>query len=79
MKRLLFVSTLALVSSLVTIAACKQGQGDRCQTNDDCESGLVCNQAKGTCQSTSGGDLDADIVDAVPVTPDAMVDAPDAL
>lgn len=78
MKRLLFVCTLALVSSLVTVAACKQGQGDRCQTNDDCESGLVCNQAKGTCQSTSGGDLDANRApDAGPA--DAVPDAPDAL
>ena len=72
MKRLLVVCTLALVSSLVTVAACKQGEGDRCQVKEDCESNLDCNQAKGTCQSESGGDLDANTIDAVPNPPDAI-------
>ena len=71
MKRLLFASTIALIGSIVTFTACKQGQNDRCQVDDDCESGLVCNKAKNTCQSTSGGDLDADVIDAVPDAPDA--------
>ncbi len=77
MKRLLFACTIALVGSVATFTACKQGQNDRCQIDDDCESGLVCNKAKNTCQSTSGGDLDADVIDAVPA--DAVPDAPDAL
>jgi hypothetical protein len=68
-KRVLFACVLAASASIVTIAACKQGQGDRCQVDEDCESGLVCNKAKNTCQSTTGGDLDADIVDAVPDAP----------
>ena len=63
MKRLLFASTIALVGSLVTIAACKQGQDERCQVDSDCENGLVCNKAKNTCQSTTGGDLDAGVID----------------
>jgi hypothetical protein len=63
---------LGLVGSLVTLAACKQGQGDRCQVNDDCEAGLVCNKAKNTCQSDDGGDADAGIIDAA-------VDAPDPI
>jgi hypothetical protein len=76
-KRLLLVSTLALVSSLVTIAACKQGEDERCQVNDDCTSPLVCNKATNTCQSSTGGGIDADVIDAVPA--DAAVDAvPDA-
>ena len=78
MKRLLFVTTIALVSSLVTIAACKQGEGERCQVDDDCTAPLGCNKATNTCQSKTGGDLDASVIDAV-VTQDAAVDAtPDA-
>ena len=77
MKRVLIASTLALVASIGLFAACKQGQGERCQVDDDCASGLVCNKAKNTCQSTTGGDLDADVIDAAPA--DAEVDAPDAL
>ena len=76
MKRLLFVSTIALVGSLVTLAACKQGQGDRCQVDDDCESGLVCAEAKNTCETSTSAGFDAGIVDAALM--DAMVDAPDA-
>lgn len=78
MKRLLLVSAIALVSSLFTVAACKQGEGERCQVNDDCTSPLVCNTATNTCQSESGGGIDATVIDAV-VTQDAAVDAtPDA-
>ena len=82
MKRLVRACSLALVSTLVTFAACKQQQGDRCQVDDDCESGLVCNKAKNTCQSTTGGDLDAAVIDAAPADAavdamvDAMIDAP---
>lgn len=84
MKRLLFATTIALVGSLTALAACKQGQGDRCQVNDDCDNGLVCNKAKNTCQSSSGGDLDASVIDAVPMDAtdaavDAAPDAPDAM
>ncbi len=77
MKRVLFVCILALGASIVTLAACKQGQGERCQVDEDCASGLVCNKAKNTCQSTTGGDLDADVIDAAPA--DADVDAPDSM
>jgi hypothetical protein len=76
-KRLFFVGILALVSSLVTLAACKQGQGERCQIDDDCDSMLVCNKAKNTCQSTDGDELDASVIDAAPADapPDALNDA----
>jgi hypothetical protein len=77
MKRVLIASTLALVASIGLFAACKQGQGERCQVDDDCESSLVCNKAKNTCQSSGGFDLDADVIDAAPA--DAEVDAPDAM
>jgi hypothetical protein len=63
-KRVLIVCSLGLVGSLVTLAACKQSKGDRCQVNADCDTGLVCNKAKNTCQSDEGGDADAGIIDA---------------
>ena len=73
MKRVLIVCTLGLVGSLVMLAACKQGEGERCQVTADCEDGLECNMAKGTCQ---GGDenavKDADIIDLAVDAPDAM-------
>lgn len=49
--------------------ACKSGEGERCQIDDDCATPLVCNKAKNTCQATTGGDLDASVPDAPP--PDA--------
>ena len=45
-------STIVFVAGLATIGvtACKQGEGDICQINDDCEDGLICNAATGRCQ-----------------------------
>lgn len=82
MKRLLAVSSFVLVASLVTIVSCKQGEGERCQINDDCESPLVCNMAKNTCQGSGRGDFDAGTIDMVPAdaaidaSPDTMPDSP---
>lgn len=45
------------------VAGCKQGKGERCQINDDCTTGLVCNQATNTCQETTGGGIDATVPD----------------
>lgn len=75
-----FRSTIGAAALVIAIgawvAACKQGEGDRCQVNSDCSGNLVCNQATQTCAKTSGGDIDA----AVPTLPpaDAAVDAIDA-
>jgi hypothetical protein len=59
------------------VAACRQGEGERCQVNDDCEDPLVCVEATHTCAtSNSSMGIDATIpLDA----PDAMPDAPDAM
>ena len=43
MKKLLFICTL------VTLAACKQGEGERCQVTSDCEEPLVCNIGAQQC------------------------------
>lgn len=74
MNRLLVIRLAVLLCALVSVPACpKQGEGERCQVDNDCQSPLVCNRAKNTCQSTTGGDLDASVIDAGPA--DAAVDA----
>jgi hypothetical protein len=63
----------------VSFASCKQGEGEVCQIDDDCETGLECNAGTMRCQSPGADRADASPrVDAGP--PDAGVDAgePDA-
>jgi hypothetical protein len=64
------------------VVGCRQGEGDRCQVDDDCDSGLVCNRATLSCAAKNAGNLDADVapqpeIDAAVI--DAMPDAPDAM
>lgn len=71
----------AMVSA--SLVACKQGRGDRCQVDDDCGPGLICNKATNTCQETGGGgDIDAtvpaELIDAGSSTPSVPIDAPPA-
>jgi hypothetical protein len=51
-----FLGAAALVAS-VTFCGCKQQEGDRCEVNSDCVSGLVCNLSSnpvnGTCQTSA--------------------------
>ena len=78
--RLLIAVLLAAACSIGLVASCKQAEGERCQVDDDCESGLVCAQATQTCadDNTSQG------IDALPpidapadaALPDAPTDAP---
>jgi len=71
---------------LLSFASCKQGEGEICQINSDCSSGLVCNAATGKCQEVGGPTIDAAPIDAAlpdatppDATPDASPDAaPDA-
>lgn len=70
-----FTSSIAILGLTLALSSCKQGEGERCQIDDDCEDGLVCNPA-GTereCQQAGGP-----VIDAAP-TPDAppAVDAGD--
>jgi hypothetical protein len=78
------LSAAALLAAL-SLAACKQGEGERCQVNDDCESGLVCVERTGTCGTSNiapevdAGPVDAEVPDATladAATPDAAL--PDA-
>jgi hypothetical protein len=72
--------TFALFAGVVV--GCKQGEGERCQITDDCESGLTCNQATGLCVSNNMDNDPLDVlppVDGPPVDViDAPPDAPDA-
>jgi hypothetical protein len=71
MKRLVMMLG---VLSLVAYVACKQGDGDRCQVNEDCDSD-VCNTSKGTCAGSAAEATEQDAgfpVDA----PDAPIDSP---
>lgn len=59
----------------LALGSCKQKEGEICQIDDDCESGLICNAATGRCQPR--GQVTPDAMpgqDAAPV--DAGVDAP---
>jgi hypothetical protein len=54
---------LIVGAALITLAGCKQGVGDRCQVQSDCEDGLLCilpaggtPQSGGTCQSPNSAD-----------------------
>ncbi len=64
--------TACLASALlaVTLAGCKQGEGEVCQIDDDCESGLECNAGTMRCQSPGADRADA--------SPPADASAPDA-
>jgi hypothetical protein len=70
-RRLAYVLAALTVLGLSAglIGGCKQKEGERCQINDDCASGLVCNTGTGTCQHAGAAS-----VDAVP-PPDAVVDS----
>ncbi len=66
MNRLLrLTAVFALLAPLCLAAGCKQGVGDRCQVQSDCDDGLLCvlpaggtPQAGGTCQTQGGtGDM----------------------
>jgi hypothetical protein len=59
MTRLLrFTVVLGLTAPLSLVAGCKQGVGERCQVQSDCDDNLICTlpaggtpQAGGTCQA----------------------------
>jgi len=65
------LSAAALLLAL-GVASCKQGEGQRCQVQSDCEAGLQCNVGEGVCRSASSNTAD---IDAEP-PPDAPTDAP---
>jgi hypothetical protein len=67
----LFIA-IAIVGA-IAITSCKQGLGERCQVDDDCESNK-CNQAEHIC--ATGGEGGG--IDALPPIDAPAVDATDA-
>ena len=65
---------LSLFLAALVFSGCKQGVGEICQIDDDCESGLTCSAVTGLCQESAGDP----VVDAAVVVdaPDTPVDAP---
>jgi hypothetical protein len=78
-KKLLRIASVALphTHGAVLATGCKQGRGERCQVNEDCESPLTCNLATKVCVSPgdSSGEIDAAAPagDAMPDTTPAAV------
>ncbi|HEU5056977.1 MAG TPA: hypothetical protein VFU21_10655 [Kofleriaceae bacterium] len=66
---------LACLLLAAWFASCKQGEGEVCQIDDDCETGLECNAGTMRCQSPG-----ADRADAAPQADAGPEDAgaPDA-
>jgi hypothetical protein len=66
MTRLLRLTlVIALTAPLLLASGCKQGIGDRCQVQSDCDDGLLCSlpnsgsvQSGGTCQAPTSGATD---------------------
>jgi hypothetical protein len=78
-RRFAIAFAACAVFTLGLVAACRQGEGERCQVNDDCDEPLVCVEATHTCatSNTSMG-IDATIpIDAPDAMPDAFV--PDSM
>lgn len=71
------ICTALAFAGVIAFAGCKQGEGERCQVNEDCEEGLVCNQATEQCALPGGGGIDATVPDGptVDAAPDAPPDA----
>jgi hypothetical protein len=71
-----------IAAGLLALAGCKQGEGDRCEVDNDCSGGLTCENPTGRggqCTSRPGSSVkldaapDARVVDAA--TADRAVDA----
>jgi hypothetical protein len=74
-----WMSLAAVLSTSAFLHACKQGEGDRCEVDNDCTAGLTCENPAGTsghCTSRPGSSIPS--VDAGPEAGrlDAAQDAP---
>ena len=54
----LLVPLALLGASAGLVAGCQQKDGERCEINEDCESGL-CNEGRGVCQAKGATNVDA--------------------
>jgi len=62
MRKLLCALLLAgtVLPAAGALTGCKQGEGEVCQIDSDCESGLTCNATTMQCQRQNTGDGDGD-------------------
>jgi hypothetical protein len=68
--------------AVLSLSACKQSEGDRCEIDNDCQSGLTCENPQGTsghCTARQGvrvpdAGQDAPRLDTAAPTPDAPAD-----
>ena len=81
-RRMLRVASIFFVAvrALGATTGCQQGEGERCQTNSDCEDGLTCNRSTNTClsgstQSGIDAGIDAPLDAAIDAGLDAAIDA----
>ena len=59
------------------LPGCGQGEGDRCQVDDDCDDSLTCSLSLNVCTAATGGAMDSSMVfEDAPPLPDADFDAP---
>ncbi len=69
-----WLKSFSFVVLALGLLGCKQGEGEVCQINDDCQEGLECNAGTRRCQKPGTvGTPDASVDE-----PDAAVDEPDA-
>ena len=66
---------LAIALAAAAWSACKQEEGERCQIDDDCSDGLLCNRATQQCARTSGGGIDATVPIDGPQGADSLIDS----
>lgn len=69
---------LALSMALLPLAGCKQGEGQRCQVDSDCQSGLTCNASTQRCQKPGGSGADGGLPDGQFFPDSTVSDAPPA-
>lgn len=72
LKRVQTLSSLLLLAVGLTLSACEQGEGQPCQVESDCSSGLVCCLGAAATRGTCGNVEDDGCGDNEPEpTPDA--------
>lgn len=78
-------AVIVLTAPLFAAAGCKQGVGERCQVQSDCDDGLLCvlpaggtPQAGGTCEPPGAivGDMGAGDMSAMTTMPGDMATSP---
>jgi hypothetical protein len=75
----------ALTAPLLLAAGCKQGVGERCQVDSDCDDGLRCQlpvgatpQSGGVCMAPGGAVNDLAVIeDLTPLPPDLVIPTTD--